>query len=310
MSAAPATINRTMTTGEWGLLLLLSFLWGGTFFFVEIALTAVPPFTLVFLRVFLGATVLLGLAKVMGKRLPQGLVGWRPFFAMGALNNVVPFSLIFWGQTELTGGLAAIFNATTPIFTAMLAHFATDDEKLTGNRIAGLLLGFAGVVVMMGPGVLAGLGGAVLAQAAILAASVSYAVAGLFARQAFRDHPPLTTAACQLACSASLMLPIVIVVDRPWTLSLPTLPAIGAILGLALICTAAAYLIYFRVLKTAGATNLLLVTMLIPMTAILLGFLFLGETLSMSELTGMALIAFGLLSIDGRIWRGTLAERT
>lgn len=179
MGAAPTAINHTMTTGEWGLLLLLSLLWGGTFFFVEIALTAVPPFTLVFLRVALGAVVLVGLVKVLGKGLPQGIVGWRPFLVMGALNNVVPFSLIFWGQTELTGGLAAVFNATTPIFTAILAHVATNDEKLTGSRIAGLLLGFAGVAVMMGSDVLAGLGGTVLAQAAILAASMSYAVAGL-----------------------------------------------------------------------------------------------------------------------------------
>lgn len=310
MPAPAVTVNHSMTAGEWSLLALLSLLWGGTFFFVEVGLTALSPFTLVFLRVSLAATALMIGVRALGYPLPRSFGAWRPFLIMGVLNNVIPFSLIFWGQTELTGGLAAIFNATTPLFTAVLAHFVTDDEKLSGGRVAGLLLGLAGVAVMMGPTAFAGPAGALLAQIAILAASLSYGVAGLFARRAFRAYPPLTTAACQLASSALMMLPIAAMVDRPWTIAMPGFPVLAAVLGLALISTALAYLIYFRILKTAGATNLLLVTLLIPASAALLGALFLGEVLAPGELAGMGLIALGLLSIDGRIWRLRRRDRT
>jgi drug/metabolite transporter (DMT)-like permease len=218
---------------------------------------------------------------------------------MGLLNNLIPFSLIFWGQTHIASGLASILNSTTPLFTAVLAHFLTRDERLTANRLAGVLAGLAGVVVMIGPDVLVGLRANVLAQSAVLCAALSYALAGIYGRR-FRGTPPLVTAAGQVTSTSVLLLPVVLLADRPWTLPLPGARTWAAVAGLALLCTALAYVIYFRILAVAGATNLLLVTFLIPVSALLLGGLVLGERLEPRHFGGMGLIALGLAAMDGR----------
>ena len=218
---------------------------------------------------------------------------------MGALNNLIPFSLIFWGQTRITGGLAAILNATTPLFTVVLAHFMTTDERMTPNRLGGVLLGVAGVVVLIGPAVLHELGLQLLAQIAVLGAALSYALAGIFGRR-FRDVPPLVSAAGQVSATTIMMLPVVLCLGAPWSVPLPGPWTWAAILGLALLSTALAYLIYFRLLASAGATNLLLVTFLIPVSAIVLGASLLGERLEPRHFGGMALIGLGLAAIDGR----------
>lgn len=220
------------------------------------------------------------------------------------LNNLVPFSLIFWGQTRIAVGLAAILNATTPLFTVVLAHFLTRDEPLSANRVAGVLAGVAGVAVMIGPEALHELGLHLLAQIAVLGAALSYALAGIFGRR-FQDMPPIVSAAGQVTASTVLLLPVVVLLERPWPgLALGALSwgasTWGAILGLALLSTALAYLIYFRLLASAGATNLLLVTFLIPVSAIALGASLLGERLEVQHLAGMALIGLGLAAIDGR----------
>jgi drug/metabolite transporter (DMT)-like permease len=296
---------------EWALLITLSILWGGSFFFAEVALEALPPLSVVFARVAIGALALLVLVHAVGLRLPREIRLWRAFFVMGALNNLIPFCLIAWGQTAITGGLAAILNATTPLFTVVLAHMLTRDERLTLPKLAGVVIGCLGVAVMIGPEVLGGLGTgglgiAVLAQIAVLAAALSYAFAGIYGRR-FRDTSPLITAAGQVTASTLLLCPLALMVDQPWTLALPE-PAIawtilGALLGLGLLSTAAAYVIYFRILASAGATNLLLVTFLIPVSAILLGVMVLSERLTAAQLAGMGLIALALAAIDGRILR-------
>jgi len=221
---------------------------------------------------------------------------------MGGLNNLIPFSLIVWGQTEIASGLAAILNATTPLFTVLLAHLLTGDERLTVGRLAGVGLGFAGVVAMIGPAALAGLGAAALAQLAVLAAALSYAFAGIYGRR-FREQPPLITAAGQVTASALLLAPLALIVDRPWTLPIPGAATIGAVAGIALLSTALGYVIYFRLLARAGATNLLLVTFVMPPVAILLGVAALGESLTAPQLAGLALIGLGLAAIDGRLLR-------
>jgi drug/metabolite transporter (DMT)-like permease len=294
-----AAINRPMSATEWLLLLALAALWGGTFFFSEVALEEVRPFTLVLGRVTLAAAALLAVVYASGQRMP-GWTAWTPFLVMGALNNMIPFSLIFWGQLEISGGLASILNATTPLFTVLLAHFLTADERITPGRLAGLALGIAGVAVMIGPAALRGLGLRLLAQIAVLGAALSYAFAGIYGRR-FKGQPPMVTAAGMLSACALMMLPIALVVDRPWTAALPGPATWAAILGLALLGTALAYILYFRILATAGATNLLLVTFLIPVTAILLGTVLLGERLEPEHLAGMALIGLGLAAIDGRL---------
>ena len=303
--------NRTMSAREWGMLLGLSVLWGGSFFFTHVALTALPPMTLVVLRVGLAALVLNMATRWLGIGMPSEGRVWVAFFGMGLLNNAIPFSLIVWGQTHIASGLAAILNASTPLFTVVAAHLLTSDERMTGKRLAGVLIGFAGVVTMIGPAALRGLGSDILAQVAILCAAVSYAGAGIFGRRFKRmGVQPLATAAGQVTASTLVLLPVALVVDRPWTLAIPNAPVWGAILGLAILSTSLAYVLYFRILASAGATNLLLVTFLIPLSAILLGGFVLGEHLDPRHYAGMALIGCGLAAIDGRLLRAGRIRRT
>ncbi len=218
----PPAMNRTMSTPEWAMLLSLSVLWGGSFFFTHVALSALPPLTLVVLRVGLAALILNAVMPVFGLAMPRGTEVWTAFLFMGLLNNVVPLSLIVWGQTHIASGLAAILNATTPLFAVLVAHVGTPDERMTGKRLAGVLVGLAGVVVMVGPVVLSGFGTNLLAQVAVLGAALSYACAGVFGRRFRRmGVPPLATAAGQVTASTILLLPIVLMVDRPWTLAIP-----------------------------------------------------------------------------------------
>jgi drug/metabolite transporter (DMT)-like permease len=288
-----------MGVTEWLLLLTLSVLWGGSFFFNAVALTDLPPLTVVFARVAIAALVL-WLVIVIGARRPHVTLSLcLAFVAMGVLNNVIPFTLIVWGQTRIGSGLAAILNATTPLFTVLLAHWLTRDERMSPARLGGVACGLAGVAVMIGPQALEDLGLDVLAQLAVIGAAVSYAFAGIFGRR-FRGTPPLVTAAGQLSASALIMLPLVLMVDRPMSLATPSAATWGAVLGLSVFSTAVAYVIYFRILARAGATNLLLVTFLIPVSALLLGIGVLGEVLQTRELAGMALIGLGLAAIDGR----------
>jgi drug/metabolite transporter (DMT)-like permease len=304
MAQDGARVNRTMTASEWAMLLGLSVLWGGSFFFTGIAVKELPPLTIVVLRVGLAAAMLYGTLRLLGLKMPHEAKTWAAFFGMGLLNNVIPFCLIVWGQTHIASGLAAILNATTPLATVIVAHVLTDDEKMTGNRPAGVLIGFAGVALMIGPAALAGIGTDVLAQLAVLAAAISYAFAGVFGRR-FRlmGVAPMATATGQVIASSVMMLPVALIVERPWTLPMPGVATWAAILGIAALSTALGYVLYFRILGTAGATNLLLVTFLIPVSAIVLGSLVLGERLATRHLLGMALIGVGLAAIDGRAVR-------
>lgn len=293
---------QRMGPTEWVLLIALSILWGGSFFFVGVAVAELPPFTIVLLRVALAAIALHLALRALGVAMPWNRDAWLAFFGMGLLNNAIPFSLIVWGQTQIASGLASILNATTPLFTVLVAHVLTADERLTRARLAGVLLGIAGVVVMIGPAAMADLGRDVLAQLAVLAAALSYASAGVFGRRFKRMAvAPLATAAGQVSASSLLILPLALMVDRPWTMPVPGVTALAAILGLALLSTALAYYLFFRILAAAGAVNLLLVTFLIPVSAILLGCLVLGEVLTLAQLAGMALIGAGLAAIDGRV---------
>ena len=298
------TLHKSMTLLEWLLLLSLSVLWGGSFFFGKVALAELPPLTLVLGRVGLAAVALNLAVLATGNRMPSDTKLWGAFIIMGALNNFIPFSLIFWGQTEITSGLASILNATTPLWTVVLAHFLTHDERLGKNKLAGVAFGLVGVVVMIGPAALGGIGLNVLAQLAVLSAAISYGFAGIFGRRFKRmGVNPLVTAAGQLTGTTIMMLPVALIADQPWTLPALSSTTWGAVSGLALLCTAVAYVIYFRLLASAGATNLLLVTFLIPVSALILGTSILGEPLVPRQLVGMVLIGLGLAAIDGRAWR-------
>ncbi|WP_409558745.1 DMT family transporter [Agrobacterium sp.] len=299
-----ATVQKQMNATEWAMLIALSILWGGSFFFIGVAVKELPPFTIVTLRVGLAAVALLIVCRVMGLKLPREGRIWRAFFAMGILNNIIPFCLIVWGQTHIASGVASILNATTPLFTVLVAHFLTIDEKLSPNKLAGVLIGFVGVATMIGPSALGGSGSNLWGQLAILGAATSYAFAGIFGRR-FKTMgvAPLMTATGQISSSTLMLIPVALLIDQPWTLAMPSTSTWAALLGIALLSTALAYLLFFRILSSAGATNLALVTFLIPVSAILLGSVVLGEQLEMKHFAGMAMIAAGLIAIDGRLLR-------
>ncbi len=293
--------SPSMSGRDWSLLVALSVLWGGSFFFSEVALAELGPLTVVLGRVGFAALALIGLTYLSGHRLPAAWGLWGAFLVMGALNNLIPFSLIVWGQVTIDSGLAAILNATTPLFAVALAHLLTRDERLTRGRAAGVLLGLAGVAVLVGPEALGQSGPQGLAQLAVLGAAFSYACAGIYGRR-FKDLPPLVAATGMVTCSAVLTLPLALVVERPWEAS-PSALTWAAVLGLALLSTALAYVIYFRILAAVGATNLLLVTFLIPVSALALGIAALGERPDAAAFAGLALIFAGLAAVDGRVER-------
>lgn len=293
-----------MSRADWTILLILSVLWGGSFFFIGIAIHSVPPLTLVLIRVAF-ASILLWVWQAI-RRAPLGLtIAHVPALAVLALlNNVVPFALFAFAQRTIPSGLASILNATTPIWGVIVAHVFTHDERMTPARLAGVLLGFAGVAVMIGTDLLGQLGSHALAQLACLLATLLYALAGVWGRR-FRGLgvAPVGVATGSLTAAAVLLLPVVLLFEPPWHTAAPTLHAWAALTGLAFFCTAVAYILYFRLLASAGATNSLLVTFLIPVTAILLGTFLLGEHLMPRHFAGMALIGCGLAAIDGRLLR-------
>lgn len=297
--SAPSPNGQSMTGTDWICLLTLSGLWGGAFLFAKIAVGTVPPLTLVLARVGIAAIALRIGLRAMGLRFSPGVRQWRDYIAMGALNNLIPFGLIFFGQLEIGAGLAAVINGMTPFWSALFAR-ATGVERLPLRKSVGVILGFAGLAITVGPAALDGLDAPLVAQIAVVGATISYGAASVFGRR-FQGEVPLVTATGQLSASTLLVLPIALLVDAPWQLAAPGPTALWSILGLALLSTALAYVLYFRVLASAGATNVSLVTLLIPVSAITLGAIVLGEAVEFRQIAGMTLIAFGLAVIDGRL---------
>ena len=288
-----------MRTQDWLLLVVLSVLWGATFFFIAVASASVPPFTLVLARVGIAALVLVPVVYVFGYRLPGTVADWQPFVVQAIINNVVPFTLIVYGQQRIASGLAAVLNATTPLFTLIVARtFA--GEPLTASKLLGVLLGIGGVAVLMGPEALTSNASSVIGMLCILGASLSYGFSALWMRR-LRHIPPLVSSGAQLTCSTALLLPIAALVDRFWLLPMPGPPAVAAILALAVFSTALAYIVFFRISATAGPSNVMLVTLLIPVTATALGVLILNEALTLNHMAGALIIASGLVVIDGRL---------
>jgi drug/metabolite transporter (DMT)-like permease len=294
-----AAQDTSIDARDWLLLGLLSILWGGSFFFNGMVLKELPPFTLVFLRVALAALMLLPLLRLNRIRFPAGLSGWMPFIAIGLFNNVLPFSLIVVGQTYIPSGLASILNATTPLFTVAVMT-AAGEEMLQARRIAGVIVGLIGVIILHGDGL--GLErGQGLGILLCLLAALSYGVSALVARRLPSNVPPLGAATFQMLVSTAMMVVVAGLVERPWRLPMPGAMTWLAVIGLAALSTALAYIVFFQILQRSGATNVMLVTLLIPVTAILLGVLVLGETISLREIVGALVIGSALLLIDGRV---------
>ena len=294
----------SMSGRDWAILLFLSVLWGGSFFFIEIAVETVQPFTLVLIRVAIASAALWAFLLARGQRLPLPSGALLAFVILALLNNVLPFVLFAWAQKTITGGLGSILNATTPIWGVIVAHLMTEDERMTPAKVAGVLLGFGGVALMIGPDLLGEIGTELWAQLACLVATLCYALAGVYGRR-FRGMgiDPVAVSTGQLTAAVILVLPLVLLFEPPWQASAPAAEAWAALVALALFCTSFAYILYFRLIASAGATNALLVTFLIPISAIFLGALLLGEVLEPRHFAGMALIGAGLAAIDGRLVR-------
>jgi drug/metabolite transporter (DMT)-like permease len=290
-----------MDARDWSRLVFLSVLWGATFFFTSLALHELPPLTLVFLRLSIATLILLPLLWINKIALPSGIAGWQPYAVMALINNVIPFSLIVMAQTYIPSGMASVLNATTPVFTVLVAA-AFGDERLIARRVAGVLLGLTGVIVLRGfafqidasqtAGILLCLG-----------ATVSFGFSALWATRKLTGKPPLATATFQLISASVMMSCIAAVVDRPWQLAMPGIVTWSAIVGLAALSTALAFIVFFQIIIRSGASTVMLVTLLVPVSAILLGYFVLGERLGTREIVGALIIGSALLVMDGRVFR-------
>lgn len=291
-----------MDAFDWVMLITLATVWGGSFLFNAILVTELPVLTIVAIRVTVAALALWGFMYATGRKIPTSLHVWGALLILGVLNNAIPFSLIVQGQTQITSGLASILNATTPLFTIVVAGIFLMDERFSVLRVLGVIVGFSGVILMVGPDALGGLGADFWAQLCALGAAISYGFASVFGRR-FRELrvDPVMVATGQVTMSSLVLWPIALWIDGPQDIANMSLNAALSMFGLAVLCTSFAYILYFRILERAGATNISLVTFLVPISAIILGVLVLGEQIFIKEIIGMTLIGVGLAIIDGRL---------
>jgi drug/metabolite transporter (DMT)-like permease len=296
-----------MNARNWGMLLLLALLWGSSFFFYKVLVAALPPVTVVLGRVGLAAIAMHLWLVAQGQSMPLSGRLWLRFLLLGFLNCSLPFALIAWGELRISSGLASILNATTPIFMVAVAHWGTDDEKLSFGKAVGIALGILGVIVLVGPSAFGG-GGAFWAELAVIAASCSYGFGGVYSRR-FKDMSPLQAATGQMTGAAILLIPLSLLIDQPWTLAMPSADVWAAWLAIALVNTALAYVVYYRMVANVAVTYISLVTLLIPVIALFLGAVFLNERMTLQALAGMAVIALGLAATDERVF-GRIMRRS
>jgi drug/metabolite transporter (DMT)-like permease len=294
--------NPKLDGTSWAMIAAMSLLWGSAFLLIEIGLRTIEPNTLVFLRMAIAAPFMLLFLTLTNERLPRGWRSWQQLFVLGALNAAFPFILFFWGQQYLDSGYASILNATTPLWGVVVAHFLTDDEKATPLRILGVLLGLGGIIVMVGPEAMKGLSNSLLAQIACIVSTLFYGYAAIYGRRLGQSSmTPMVVATGQVMTAGLIMVPVMLWFDRPWERPIPSTESLLAALALGIPATAIAYIFYFKTIDRAGATNAMLVAFIMPVIAVLLGIAFLGEVLTGGQVIGAALIAAGLIAIDGRL---------
>ena len=293
------TVSASLDAATSWRLVTLAMLWGGSYFLVQIGLRELPPLTIVWARTMLGAIALLPVMLWLGLRLPRRARDWVPLAGMGLLNNVIPMSLIVFGMTTVSSGLASVLNATTPFFTTLVLA-AAGDEPLTPRRLTGVMCGVAGVAVLQAPAMIQPTATSVGVLLCLVAA-FSYGLAGLWARRQLAGVPALGAATGQLIVSGAVMAVLAIAVERPWTLPTPGITTGFAMVGLGVLSTAIAYILFFQIVALSGASNVMLVTLLIPLPAIVMGRTVLGESLEPHQMAGAAIIAAALVIIDGRL---------
>lgn len=280
---------------DWALLMALVLMWGSSFMFNKLGIATVPPATLVAGRLLVSAVVLLVIVYARGSRLPPPGKAWWSFLALAIIGNALPFYLISWGQKVVDSALAGILMAAMPLATIVLAHFLVATEKLARNRVAGFVLGFAGIVVLMGPAALRGMGGSLLqvvSELAILCAALCYALNSVLARLLVKDQFLVVSAAVLLLASLG-MVPYALVLDRPWTLA-PSGASVASIVWLGIGPTAIATICYFRLISSAGPTFMSLVNYLAPCVALFAGAWLMHEEPGPNAYAGLVLILFGI----------------
>jgi drug/metabolite transporter (DMT)-like permease len=300
--AARKPITLKMGWHEWLMLCLCAMLWGSAYVFNAVAIKELPHLTITFGRLVVASLFLQIVLRMYGLSMPRGWAVWRSFFMMTLLSNIGPYLLVLRGQMGTTSGLAAVLTATTPLFTILLAHAFTHDERMTANKLIGVLVGIAGVAIVVGFDAWAGASASFVAKLALVAASFMYAIGSIYAKR-FSGLPPLVIAACIMTSGALVSLPLSFYFDRPWTLAMPSLEVLLAVLCTGIFGSALAAISYFRLFTVAGATNAMLVTLLLPVTPIIGGAIYLGERLAPREIAGGIVIMLALVIIDGRMFR-------
>lgn len=278
------------------LLLMLGTIWGASYLFIKVIVAEVPVLTLVAGRLTLATIILWGILRAQGLSLPRSRRMWGAYAVLGFVGMAVPYSLISWGEQYISSGLASLLQATTPVFTVILAHFLTDDERVTIAKIIGVVIGFVGVGILMLPDLRQGLRANLLGQLAIVGSSLCYAGAAIYIRSRLRGQPPLVSTAGQLTMGTVYMLPASLLIDRPFDLS-PSLPALVSWIVLAVLGTVMAYVIYFTIIERTSATFVTMVTYIIPVNGLMLGALVLHESLDATMLGSLVLILLGVLLV-------------
>ena len=303
----PVTLR--MGWHEWLMLCLCAMLWGSAYVFNAVAIKELPHLTITLGRLVIASLFLQIVLRMYGLSMPRSWAIWGSFFIMTMLSNIGPYLLVLRGQMGTTSGLAAVLTATTPLFTILLAHAFTHDERMTANKLIGVLVGIAGVAIVVGFDAWAGASASFAAKLTLVAASLLYAIGSIYAKR-FSGLPPLVIAACIMTSGALPSLPLAFYFDRPWRVPMPSLEVWIAVLCTGIFGSALAAISYFRLFTVAGATNAMLVTLLLPVTPIIGGAIYLGERLALREIAGGAVIMLALVIIDGRMFRMLAGRNT
>lgn len=301
MSSTTAIHQCQSRIGALALLLLLSALWGSSYAFIKLGIATIPPVTLIAGRTVIAGTLLLMILRWCGVAMPLDAAHWRKFFIQSLLNSAIPFTLIAWGEQSLDSGLAVILNSTSPIFTFLLGNLLLRQEKATWPRLVGVVAGLGGVTLIVGMTALQGLGSQTVAALAIVAATICYAGAALFGRQ-FRGLNPMIPAAGSLIAGSIILVPISLILDKPWTLA-PSMESVAALLALAVLCTALALVIYFRLLELLGSLGTVAQAYLRVPFGVAIGLLFMGETLAPTAGIGLVLVIAGVFAMTRPVAR-------
>ena len=292
-----------MQTKNIFLLLFLAMLWGPSFLFIKVAVAEIPPFTMILARVSIAAAILLALLRMQKRHLPPVGRVWLYIAIVALFHNSFPFVLLSWAEQHIDSALASILNALTPILTMILAHLLTADDKITNVKAVGIGLGLSGTALLVLPALLAGVQASALGMLAMIVVTASYGFALVMSRKHLRGLPPLVAPAGQLLVAALYLLPFSLILDKPFSLPVPSLQATGSVVALAALGTSVAFIVYYRLIESADATYASLVTYLVPIFGILLGVLVLGERLAWNDLVGFALILAGVMLVNGTFQR-------